>query len=256
MNATATNRSRGFTLIELLVVIAIIAILAALLLPALSGAKKKGKGAQCINNLRQIGVGFRLWANDNFEHFPWTVAVADGGSGFWPAGPNSGDWTDNYRAASNELVTPKILLCPTDTQRTEVASLGAGGVTASFSAAITPSAAARPSDPWTRLDGDKHISYFLGLTADENKPQTILAGDRCIGGGGALAGQDLSWNTSLGTSIDVWFDPILQHEGNGFIVLSDASVQHVNNAQIREYIINALTSGSTNVIFSPPRGVQ
>ena len=58
-------RTRGFTLIELLVVIAIIAILAAVLLPVLAAAQEKGKRAQCINNLRQVGVGDLIYAEDN-----------------------------------------------------------------------------------------------------------------------------------------------------------------------------------------------
>src|SRR5206468_444762 len=64
------QRSSGFTLIELLVVIAIIAILAALLLPALSRAKASAKRATCISNLRQLSVGTHLYASDNGDTLP------------------------------------------------------------------------------------------------------------------------------------------------------------------------------------------
>jgi prepilin-type N-terminal cleavage/methylation domain-containing protein len=73
------NCTRGFTLIELLVVIAIIAILAAVLLPVLAAAQEKGKRAQCVNNLRQMGIADTIYANDNNDIF--IPATLNGGWG-------------------------------------------------------------------------------------------------------------------------------------------------------------------------------
>src|ERR671919_743704 len=98
-SSRADNRGKpAFTLIELLVVIAIIAILAGLLLPALAKAKARAQRIQCVSNLKQVGLGFRMFANDHNEHFPWQETMVNGGV---KDGPNFCAYCC-YRAASNE----------------------------------------------------------------------------------------------------------------------------------------------------------
>jgi len=188
----SNQRNHALTLVEVLVVIFVLGVLVVIILPQFAGAKRHS-GPSCVNNIQQIYLSCQIWAGDNNGKFPMEVSVTNGGA-MEPAA--TGNVVAIFQVISNELSTPKILICQQDRNKTFATNFVSG-----FSA--------------------KNISYFVGLDANKNAPQAFLSGDDNF----AISGIPVkSGLLEVSTNVPITWTAA-RHKYFGNIGLSDGSHQ-------------------------------
>lgn len=224
-----SRKNLAFTLIELLVVIAIIAILAAMLLPAVARAKSKAQRIACVSNTKQVGTALIMWAQDHESKFPWLVTPTNGGSYSLPAA-----W-QHFALVSNELVTPKVLHCPTDKDR-PVADTFAAGITG-FDTLKNSALSYAAGTEALELKTQMHIVVDRNITGNENKACTVA---------GIAAGITSLNPFSANTG---WTKELHNNEGN--MAMADGSAQQFTQFGLLKQMENSGDANYSNCILRP-----
>lgn len=213
----AARSEAAMTLFEVGLVIVVLVILAALVLSALAAAKRKTSRIGCSNNLKQIGLAYRIWEGDNGDLYPMGVSVTNGGSKEIVA---AGNVVQSFQVMSNELSTTRILICPDDPAR--------------FYATNFSSLA------------NSNISYFVGVdVTNEANWHLILSGDCNLEIGGKLVNAGL---LSLWTNDPVAWQPP-RHGTHGYLGFADGSVQTLTASGLHAYLVE--TGRATNRLAIP-----
>ena len=232
----------GFTLIELLVVIAIIAILAAMLLPALARAKTKAKTIACINNNRQISLAFIMYAGDNNEYLPPL------NTGTWP-GVTAVWWfnvLDKGKYLTSSTVSNNVWRCPAVPQRDILRSVtlyykspceGYGPVEGNtlLTGIIRY---ARRSDGRTPL-GSMKLNQIkrptqVWLMGDVGVPKTGLTVDRLPPSGYYTEITTKQPNIFRGWAISPYKQPACRHEGRAAFSFCDGHAENWKWSDLRQ----------------------
>lgn len=226
---TSPNKAahQAFTSKELIIVIATIALVATLVGVAMIQSHRIRLRNVCANNQKQIVLSFKMFAGDSAQIFPVEYFVQYAHK--FPSNSNRAVW-EYLCVNSNELGTAKILICPKDaTRRTNVVQ--------EFSNTIN--GLANPSRQ------NNSISYFLGMSAHETRPNTLALGDRNL----AADERSAFYSSSGGESQDVslqstWrtFPAQPFHGDSGYFALSDGSVQQASTNRLREALFLARQS--------------
>lgn len=227
-----TRSTKAFSMIDLLLIIAAVVGIAFIVWPWLAKShRKKAARISCTNNLKQINYAFRIWAGDNNDKYPTQVSTTNGGA---MELANEGSAHAIFMVMSNELNTPKVLLCPSESNRKRIAATA-------FETTVPPGSPAGII-PFTPTN---NLSYFVGLDADDTKPSTFLAGDDHLSIAGVTPQPGLF---RLPTNAPVeWRNG--RHFYGGGIAMVDGSAQGFSTTALRTALAN--TGFATNRLAMP-----
>jgi competence protein ComGC len=224
------NRIRNaFTLVDFLIVIAVLAAVFVVYLPTTTHYQPKAPKIVCTNNLKLVGSAFRMWALDHNDQMPMSVSLTNGGA---MEAAITGNVATIFQVISNELVTPKVLFCPTDRKRMQATTFDQGVAGKGVPVGIS-------------FLNNSNATYFVGLDATDLLPNGFLSGDDNLLVAGAAAGAGI---LSLATNAPVeWSEA--RHVQLGNIGLADASVQSFSSRALQRALAN--TRLATNRLAMP-----